>query len=552
MRSVNRLFSPPKPSASADTTTAHGLPSFKRPIEEQLLQALLCNTIQDTFYADKKGLMEETKRVHLAAIEKDTTFYAKALVYARTRGLMRTQSVYGLALLASRSQDLDVGEQAYNEKTDRTSSYFEAIFDEVIRTPNDLADFHAIIRGLKGNDGGRRVKRVAGNWLRSRLSEYWAIKYGGEKKGAFALRDLFKIYHPQAYGSYPGKKTLDQAPRGKHGHSSKPLVAWLQGARDVDIEGLPQIEAFERLKRATSTKEKVAAIIAGKLPHEVATTFAGKDAEVWKAIVSQMPAFALTRNLATIERAGIMSAVRATIVEKLTSPHLAKAKIFPFQFLLAMEHVNDQEVKDALRVGLEIALGGAETIQGKTLVALDISGSMGPGYGNFITKAAIFAVATARRAPGSQMILFDDRVDDYPVSRVDSVLTQAERIRVRGGTDHGGIVRWLQSKGERFDNVIVVTDEQQERGSPFADKVAEWRSGRLGKGSKFFICNLAPYTARGGLLPAGENNFAIFGLTEASIQFLAKAAQGWGKFVDEIHGGFDDGDDVAGELEAAT
>ena len=530
MRSANRLFRPAQPSTTANSTTAHGLPAFVRPIEEQLLQALLCNTVQDTFYSDKKGMLDETKRVHEAALKHDLVFYASALAYARKRGLMRTQAVYGLANLAAHS--------ALDPATARPhgagpSSLFEQIFNDVILTPNDLADFHSMVRALKGGtDGGRRVKRVAGKWLTTRLGEYWAIKYGAEKKGAFALRDLFRIYHPR-------RKMA----------ANIPLIAWLQGAKDANVEALPQVSAFEALKRAKTSEEKVAAILAGRLPHEVATTFAGKDKEVWKAIVTQMPAFALLRNLATIERAGVMNDVRELIVAKFTDAKLANARIFPFNFLKAIDHVRDAAVKDSLRVGLETCLGGAETVPGKTLVALDISGSMQ----GIIRQAAIFAIATARRAPGSAMILFNESGYDFPVSRVDSVLTQAQGVPCAGGTDHGVIVRWLEQKKEKFDNVIVVTDEQQQQGTPFVDEVSRWRGSKLGKGTKFFVANLAGYTAHGGLLKPGVDNFSVFGLNESSIQFLVRAAQGWGTFVDEVKSGVTAAaEDNSAALEEAT
>ncbi len=532
MRSVNRMFQPPRPSASANSKTAHGLPAFVRPIEEQLLQALLCNTVQDTFYADSKEMLEETKRVHAEAIEHDVNFYARALAYGRTRGLMRTQAVYGLALLASRS-DLDVP-RTYKHKNGGTYTdpLFEQIFDDVIHTPDDLRDFHACVRAIKGNDGGRRVKRVAGSWLHRRMSEYWAIKYGANKAGAFSLRDLYRIYHPAA------------------GHTSE-LVNYILGKEPGKLNALiklPQINAFEYLKSAKTSADKVAAIKLGRLPHNVATTFAGKDAAVWVEIVKQMPAFALLRNLATIERRGVLEAVRPLIVEKLTGEGLAKARIFPFVFLQALDHVQDSEIKDALRLGLEICLRGAETIEGKTLVALDISGSMS----GILDKAALFAVATARRAaPGSKMILFNEEAHPYTFSRVDSVLTQATSIRrhLGGGTDQGAIVRFLQAYGERFDNIVVVTDEQQQTGAPFADKVAEWRGGKLGKGSKFFVANLAPYTRMGGLLRPGEGNFSVFGLNEAAITFIVKAAQGWNTFVSEVLQGTSAADDLASQLE---
>ncbi len=511
MRSANKLFQPPKPSTFATAKTAHGLPAFARPIKEQLLQALLTNTVQDSFYSEAKGLLEETKRVHAEAIMNDGTFYARALVYARNRGLMRTQSIYGLANLAAHSQ-LDVAGTGQQ-------SLFEQIFPSVILTPNDLADFHSMLRALKGGtDGGRRVKRVAGAWLTSKLGEYWAIKYGAQKKdGAFSLRDLFRIYHPA---------TPDR--------QSKALVAWLLGKENVSTKEMLQIHCFEMLKAAKDPEDKVFLINTGRLPHEVTTTFAGKDKRVWQAIAAQMPAFALIRNLATIERAGVMDAVRPLIVEKLTSPGMAKARVFPFAILKAMDFVKDAEVKDALRTALETCLGSAEVLPGKTFIALDVSPSM--WHAGLAEKSAIFAIAAARRAPGSKMITFHRQADAFPVSRVDSVMTQAKAIRQGSGTNQSIIIDYLEKNhaGEKFDNVVVVTDEQQESGEPFADVVSRWRGTRAGKGSKFFVANLAPYTAHGSLLKPAEGNYSVFGLTEASIQFIAKAAAGWGTFVEDV------------------
>lgn len=545
MRSANRLFSPPKTSSKADNVTHGGAPSFSRPIEEQLLQALLCNTIGDTFYADKKEMLEETKRVHDEALaQAGVVFYASALAYARSRGFMRTQPIYGLANLAAHSQ---LDPHHLDALGSGTLSLFEQVFDAVIKTPNDLMDFHAILRSLKGNDGGRRVKRVAGAWLARNMTEYWVIKYGAKKDaGAFSLRDLCRIYHPRRARhdlfDYVVHGKLDEHSASLYVHA-KANDGWLRD-KQVPREALLQLAAFEALKRAKTPDERVRAIAVGRLPHEVATSFAGRDHAVWKEIVAQLPVLALVRNLAKIERAGIMKDVRATIVAKLMSPTLARAKIFPFQMLTAMEHVTDAEVRDALRIAMETCLAGAETIAGKTLVALDVSGSM--SQGNLLEKAAIFAIATARRAPGSAMILFNEHARDFPVSRVDSVMTQAESVPAGGGTDHGAIVGWLQKRGERFDNVVVVTDEQQERGDPFCDKVEQWRGSKLGKGSKFFMVNLAGYSNRGALLPAAPGNFSAFGaLTESTIAFLAKASRGWGSFVEELKSG-------AGVVEEST
>jgi hypothetical protein len=145
---AGRLFSPPLPSANATRQTAHSLPAFERPWQERLLQVLLCNTLEDTFYAAKRDMLEETKAGHEHAITTDIDFYAAAFAYARSKGLVRTQPIYGLALLATRS-DLDVASKHFDDSflgdARRKISLFESVFTHVIKTPNDLIDFHGIV-----------------------------------------------------------------------------------------------------------------------------------------------------------------------------------------------------------------------------------------------------------------------------------------------------------------------------------------------------------------------------------------------------------------------
>lgn len=490
-RTAATLFSPPPPSKTAPTTNIEGYPAYERPAKEQLVQTLLTNTFGSTFYETKEKLVEDTERVHTEALS-DPAFMSAALVYARNKGFMRTQPVYGLARVAA----LPEGE------------HFERAFSGVVRTPNDLVDFASIIRSLRNGEGGRRIKRVAGCWLSQNLSEYWAIKYGSEKK-TYALRDLFRVYHPIG--------------------SPSALVAYLLG-KETNLSALPQVEAFEALKKATTDADKIAAISAGRLPHEVATSFAGNSKKVWESIIPNMPPLALLRNLQTLERHGVLDGARELITRKLTDPDtIARSKIFPFRFLEAMKHVGAAWAQDVLRIALEHSYAGAEQIEGRTAVALDISGSMS----SYIQQAAVFGISTARRSDGSHFMLFNDRVGDFKVSRVDSVLSQAQRIQANGGTDTGQPMALMIHDKRIVDNFVLITDEQQNAGNPFMNLVAQYRR-KINPALKVFVLNVAPYTKSSLLDTKDPNNYYVYGMTESALTFIAHAAKGWGKFVEHV------------------
>ena len=177
-RAVN-TFKPPTWADTAPSQNREGYPADVRPIEERYLQTLMTNTLGAVYYASKKELVEESKSIHTEMLAKDPQYAAKALVYARQKGYMRTQTIYGLARLSAASPQLAA-----------------SIFDSIINTPNDLSDFTSIIGSLRttnpktraaqvrvGLPGelpspGRAMKEAGGRWLVKNLSEYWAIKYG--------------------------------------------------------------------------------------------------------------------------------------------------------------------------------------------------------------------------------------------------------------------------------------------------------------------------------------------------------------------------------------
>lgn len=483
---ATKMFSPKAPKYSAPTKVnkaGAGYGAWDRPVEEQFLQTLLTNTLSNTYYADERELLKESEALHNEMLDKDVDFYAKALVFARNEGYMRTQPVFGLAKLAGKNPSL-----------------FAKVFDKVILTPKDLSDFATILSSQRKGQGGRAVKRVVGKWLTKNLNDYWIVKYGAEKgDGGYSLKDMLRVFHPKGLNEIYAKYIL---------------------GKDVELPASSPIALFEKLKKASSVEEKIAYIKSGKLPHEVASTFAGKDAKVWGAI--SFPMFALLRNLATLERNGAIENFKVQIQRDFKNPeYVKKSKILPFRFLKAFEMVKSEWVKDAMRDAIESSVENIPDFTGDFTVLLDISGSMQ----SFISQAAIFAVAAAKKAKEDKIYLFDTRVDPFSVSMRDSILTQSSKIYIRGGTDIGEAVAYLTRNKVKKDNIILITDEQQNAGSPAFKKIEEYRKS-INKNAKFFIIDVSPY--RSAMTPPemDKNTFYIYGWSDQVLSFIASMSKG--------------------------
>lgn len=487
----------PRPEKPTKSNT-QGYPAYEMGIREQYLQTLMTNTLGHTFYATQKTNVEKSESIHAAMLKEDPAFAAKALVYARNYGYMRTQTVYGLAMLSKVDTEL-----------------FKSIFNQVIRTPNDLTDFMAI-RGK----GSRAVKGAIANWMLQKMSEYWAIKYGSAGKQGYSLKDVIKIVHPKG-DSVAGKNNLFKYLLGK----------------DYDISELSQIQSFVDLKNAKTAKAKVSAITSGKLPHEVVTPFADSP-EVWKALVPNMPIFALLKNLATIERHDAADANKAYIEGVFSNAEIiGKSKILPFRFLEAIDHVSRGWLQDALRDALELSFVNIPDIKGNTAVFLDVSGSMGPGYGHpeLLPKAAIFAIALIKKTDNGKLLLFNTSLSEFTVSKRDSMLSQARSINARNGTDTALPFQHILNKGMKFDNIILITDEQQNSGRPMYGVFDDYLRNVNPK-TKLFIVDVAP-NSHGSVDPKIKNVEYIYGWSDKVLDFIALNSQGWGNMADAIEAG---------------
>lgn len=492
MSFAKKLFSTIRPT----TQNKEGFPAYTRSTEEQYVQTLVTNTLGNTFYADQHQLLAEAEEMHREMAQSNPLFMAKAIVYARNEGYMRLQPLFGLAILSAYRPDL-----------------FAKIFLNVVRIPSDLTDFLTILKGMGRGEGGRAVKRQVNRFLAG-VSEYWAIKYNGRGRG-YSLGDAIATAHP---------KPADL--------KQQALFRYLRG-QEANLSLLPQVEALEELKLAGTEAEQLSWIETGKLPHEVVTGTVKPTKAVWEALLHQMPIFALLRHLNTLERVGVFENRYnvETAVERLTDQRaLQKSKIMPFRFAKAFRQVQHAGLRDALRDAVEYTFANLPDLEDRTAIFLDISGSMN---GEYLQIGSVFALALYKKTQGNSLFwLFDTEAEDARPSRRDSILSQADRIHARGGTDTGAPVRKLLAERRKVDQIVIITDEQQNSGSPFYEAIQKYRA-KVNPHVKAFIIDIAPY--RSAMVPqADPNTFYIYGWSDTVLSYIAQTAKGYGSMVEKI------------------
>jgi 60 kDa SS-A/Ro ribonucleoprotein len=490
MSRATQAFSTPVPTAK----NSDNYPAYERATEEQYLQTLLTNTVGNTFYADKNELLQEANQMHDAMIQKDAEYAAKALGFARQEGFMRLQPIFGLVKLFELAPGIA-----------------KKAFSKVVFIPSDLQDFMTVLSGQGHGEGGRAVKREVSAFLNC-VSEYWALKYNGQGRG-YSLGDMVSTAHPKATSE-----------------KQNAIFQYLIG-KEYNADLVPQISAFEQLKKATTSEDKIRLITEGRIPHEVATGAVKPDKAIWNAILPQMPIFALLRNLNTMDRAGVLDENRQYITEKLTNAEaLKKSKILPFRFLNAFNKVESGWAKDVLRHCVELTFGNLPEIPGRTAVFLDISGSMD---GEYLRIGSVFALALFKKTKGNGVFwLFDTNTYDPKASLHDSILSQAERIHTVGGTDTGAPVRALIGNKEKVDNIIIITDEQQNTGSPFYRNLVAYRE-KINRDTRAFVIDIAPY--RSAMIPPSDkNSWYIYGWSDTVLQYISMACQGFGGMVEKV------------------
>ena len=265
------------------------------------------------------------------------------------------------------------------------------------------------------------------------------------------------------------------------------------------LKALPAlIQAFEEAKKADE-KKLIELITEHGLPREAIPTQHLNSVAVWDALLTDMPATALVRNLGKMTAVGLvkpLSKEAKTIVTKLKdTAWLKKSRVHPLQFLIAARVYNQghgekgsltwsavSTVVDALDEAFYASFENVVPCNKPMLLALDVSGSMASEIiANTCLSAregsAALALVTAATEPDYEIIGFSaasgggyggkwgggdsgiTRVNISPRMRLNDVIKRIEAIPM-GGTDCALPMLWAAKNKLDVSAFVTYTDSE--------------------------------------------------------------------------------------------
>ena len=224
-------------------------------------------------------------------------------------------------------------------------------------------------------------------------------------------------------------------------------------------------------------------LIAGELGSpdtwEVALSSGADKREAWERLLREqkLGALALLRNLRNMREAGVDESL---VLAALSS--MSTARVLPFRFLAAARYAPQWE--EALEQAMLTCVAGQEKLRGKTIVLVDVSGSMTAPLSQrseMQRTDAAYGLAVLLREISEKVAVFSfsDTLVEVPARRGLALRDAIDRSQPHNGTQLGKALTELNQK-HGCDRLIAITDEQAHDTVP-------------GPKSKGYVINVASY-----------------------------------------------------------
>lgn len=506
----------------------------------QLERFLVLGTVGGTYYASEQKLTRDNVKVIEKLIETDgPAVVAKVVEFSVGNRAPKTDpGLFVLALCAS------IGDRA-------TKAAVKDALPQVARIPTHLFAFIEFVTAQRG--WGRSLREMIANWYTSKDAKFLA--YGLSKyqsRNGWSNRDLLRLSHA---------KTTDKAVNDVLHYAVK---GWDSIGPDVPTEPhLVHLWAVEKAKKNTNAKEIIRLIIDYGLVREEIPTEYLKNPAVWEALLQKMPMTAMIRNLVTMSRVGLlvpMSAAGKTVTEKLVNPELLrKAHIHPIQLLSALRVYSQggiagaysrstnntrfevmPQIEAALDKAFELSFGFVEPTGKRTLLALDVSGSMGmgevagvPGLSPREATAAM-AMVTARSEwssgnvsyPLYHSVAFNHELTPFPIAPNESIKAITERMRQQrfGGTDCSLPMVYALKNKVAVDTFVIYTDNETWMGAHPPSTLEKYRQA-TGIDSKLIVVGMTATESSIAKQDVGHM-LDVVGFDSAAPSIISQFSQG--------------------------
>ena len=215
---------------------------------------------------------------------------------------------------------------------------------------------------------------------------------------------------------------------------------------------------------------------------EVALSSGTDKREAWQRLLTEnkLGALALLRNLRNMREVGVEEELVLSALRSMST-----ARVLPFRFLAAARYASQWE--ETLEQAMLKCVAGQEKLAGKTIVLVDISGSMTAPLSRrseMQRTDAAYGLAVLLREIGEKVSVFSfsDDLVEVPARRGFALRDAIGASQRHNSTQLGKAVESLNQK-EQYDRLIVISDEQAHDSVPgpkangYVINVANYKNG---------------------------------------------------------------------------
>lgn len=499
------------------TTNEAGGLAYKLSPKEQLAQFAATCTFNNTFYTSAEQQLKQLD-VLLNTIQKENIsneFIARCAVYAREKGHLKDIAAYLLAILC----------QNHRHAIDLV----DKIFFRVCNNSKMLLNFVQIIRsGKVGRTSfGSHIKKLIQKWLTNKDPKQLFLASVGHANPSLA--DTIKMVHPKAVSE--AQNNMFAYLLGKN---------WRFDLLPVELQQFEVLKTQELLDKANCSSN-IEQLNVPDIPFRCLTNL-NLSIYQWCDIALRMPWNTLRQNINNLQRKGIFDGIDGDMFTEeictiLTNrAEIQKSLALPYQLLTTFQNIKDVPVliKLAIQDAMEIATENVPALNGKTLVAVDVSGSMSSkitekSVTSCVDVAALIASSLLRKnEKNTKVVLFDTKLYEPDLNPRDSVLTNAKKIAMDGGgTSISEAFLYLLNCGVNYNNILLISDNESWADNSFWGRTtsskALWEQylNTVNKNARLINLDLLPNTSRqipsyaGKVLCVGGASDVVFSIFDS-------------------------------------
>jgi 60 kDa SS-A/Ro ribonucleoprotein len=436
----------------------------------RLERFLILGTDGGTYYVGEQKLTDQNIAFLRSMIAKDERLVVDTAVNVsvNARAYRNSPAIFAIALVLAEGKD---------------KAYAREAFNKVVRTSTHLFEAAEYIDSLGG--WGRAKRAAFAGWYESKDADklaYQAVKY--RQRNGWTHKDVLRLSHAK-----PDARVANFM-----------VGKGIEPTNEVNI-----LDSFNAMQEAKTVKSVLRILDFNEnLPWETIPTEFLKDAGVWKKLFynNQLNGQALIRNITRLAKLGAFNDLQfaADYAAKLTNDEMiARTKLHPINYLNAVVVYNDGQadrsgwgrtkdwvtesvINDALNDGFHAAFKHVVPAGKRTMLAIDVSGSMASkAMGLDLSCAqvsAAMAMQVARTEPAHIIRGFTTggggryggwgysrgsaELTDLGISAKSNLSTAMRKVQHNnfGGTDCSQPMLWALENKVEIDTFAVLTDSE--------------------------------------------------------------------------------------------